>query len=113
MSKYTIADVETKLSKGIWKVTFMKKGGEIRTITCTRDWEWLNDENICDEMEFIPPHGGTCYNTLTKVWAIDSYKKDGSYDYNMNDWRSLNPEKVISMEEYSYTDDDLIVEEQD
>ena len=100
MAKYTREEVEAMLSNGIYKVTFKNKAGELRTITCTRDFDLLNDEDVSEDLEFIAPHGGVCYNTLIKVWAIDSFDKDGYFSHNINNWRSFAADKVESIEEY-------------
>ena len=100
MAKYTREEVEAMLSNGIYKVTFKNKAGELRTITCTRDFDLLNDEDVSEDLEFIAPHGGVCYNTLIKVWAIDSFDKNGYFSHNINNWRSFAADKVESIEEY-------------
>lgn len=100
MSKYTREEVEKILSNGIYKVTFKNKAGELRTITCTRDFDFLNDESVSEDLEFIAPHGGVCYNTLIKVWAIDSFTNDGYFSHNINNWRSFAADKVEAIEEY-------------
>ena len=100
MAKYTREEVEAMLSKGIYKVTFKNAKDELRTITCTRDFEFLNDESVCDDLEFIAPHGGVCHNPHIKVWAIDSFDKDGYFTHNINNWRSFKDGKVIAIEEY-------------
>ena len=100
MAKYTREEVEAMLSNGIYMVTFKNKAGELRTISCTRDFDFLNDESVSDDLEFIAPHGGVCYNPLIKVWAIDSFDKHGYFSYNINNWRSFAADKVVSIEEY-------------
>ena len=113
MSKYTIADVETKLSKGIWTVKFTKKSdATLCTIHCTRDFDWLRSEGISDEMGYADPNGGYCPNPAIKVWCIDKMEEweDGFTDCLK--WRSFYPETVESMEFFSPTrDEDIIIEE--
>ena len=114
MSKYTIADVETKLSKGIWKVTFEKvTDATVCTMICTRDFNWLRSEGISDEMDYADPNGGYCPNPAIKVWCIER-AHDGEVYEDVRAWRSCYPETIESMEFYSPTDDSEIeIDEQD
>lgn len=114
MSKYTTADVETKLSKGIWTVKFTKTSdATLCTMNCTRDWDWLRSKGISDVMDYTDPKGGKCHNTAIKVWCIDKMEEweDGFTDCLK--WRSFYPETIESIEYFAPTDDDLIIEEQD
>lgn len=111
MSKYTIADVETKLSKGIWKVTFTKvTDASLCTMICTRDFDWLRSEGISDEMDYADPKGGYCSNPAIKVWCIERARENESFE-DVRAWRSCYPECIHSMEFYSPTDDSEIDEQ--
>ena len=111
MSKYTIADVETKLSKGIWKVTFTKvTDASLCTMICTRDFDWLRSEGISDEMDYADPKGGYCPNPAIKVWCIERARENESFE-DVRAWRSCYPECIHSMEFYSPTDDSEIDEQ--
>ena len=111
MAKYTRDEVEALLSKGIYKVTFKNKAGGLRTITCTRDFDWLRSEGIADEMDYADPKGGKCYNMNTIVWCIER-QREGEKMQDVRAWRSFDAACVEEIEFFSPTrDEDIIVEE--
>lgn len=92
---YSIDEVESMLSNGIYKVTFTSaQDGSTRTNVCTRDFEWLRSEGICDEMEWVAPKGGETKNFAIKVWDVDA-----------KGWRSFYANLVTNIEFYAPTKD--------
>ena len=111
MAKYTRNEVEAMLSKGIYKVTFTKvTDASLCTMICTRDFDWLRSEGISDEMDYADPKGGKCYNTAIKVWCIERQHEGEDFE-EVKAWRSCYPECIQSIEFYSPTKDEDIVEE--
>ena len=112
MAKYTREEVEAMLSKGIYKVTFVKvTDASLCTAICTRDFDWLRSEGISEELGYEDPKGGKCYNKNTIVWCIDR-QREGEKMESINNWRSFDAACVEEIEFFSPTrDEDIIVEE--
>ena len=112
MAKYTRDEVEAMLSKGIYKVTFVKvTDASLCTMICTRDFDWLRSEGIADEMDYEDPKGGKCYNTNTKVWCIERQREGESME-DIRMWRSFDVACVESIDFFAPTrDEDIEIEE--
>ena len=108
---YTVKQVEDILSNGIHKVEFVKAtDATLCTMICTRDFDWLRSEGIADEMDYADPKGGKCYNQAIKVWCIERQHEGEDFE-EVKAWRSCYPECIQSIEFYSPTKDEDIVEE--
>lgn len=98
---YSIDEIESMLSNGIYKVRFVSaQDASIRTMCCTRDFDWLRSEGIADEMGWKEPKGGDTNNLAIKVWDVDA-----------KGWRSFYANLVEYIEFYSPTKDEDIIEE--
>ena len=112
MAKYTRQEIEEMLAGGIYKVTFTKvTDASLCTMICTRDFGWLSQPEIADELGYEDPHGGFCHNKNTIVWCIER-QREGEKMESINDWRSFDAACVEKIEFFSPTqDDDIEVEE--
>ena len=112
MAKYTFDEVEAMLSKGIYKVQFVKvTDASLCTMVCTRDFDWLRSEGISDEMDYADPKGGICLNPALKVWCIER-QREGEKMQDVRAWRSFDAACVEKIEFFSPTrDEDIVVEE--
>lgn len=98
---YDIDEVQALLAKGIYTVRFISaQDASDRVVNCTRDWDWLNNEDISDEIGWVAPKGGNTHNFAIKAWDVDKKK-----------WCSFYANLVKFIEFYAPTKDEDIVEE--
>ena len=84
--EYTEKEIKKLVGNHVCEVTFKKKDGSIRKMTCTANWNWLNRDDVADYVGFFPPSGKN-----KKEW------KPGQicvFDLDREDWRSFYVETV-------------------
>lgn len=84
--EYTEKEIKNLVGNHVCEVTFKKRDGSIRKMTCTANWKWLNRDDVAEYVGFFPPSGKN-----KKEW------KPGQicvFDLDREDWRSFYVETV-------------------
>jgi hypothetical protein len=91
----TKQSIESDLSNGVWNVRFIKVDGSIRTMKCTRDFDYISDKSS----NWITPKGT----------RVPSENQIIVWDLEKDAWRSFRVGSILSMHKDKGQLDDIVL----